>query len=164
MTYFGNSVPKIYTTQEITNQFSFVYTIVKSLYIVQDGSYLVGFGMVGLFCFGMPFKIRTIQNPNNFEPFKIWLNTDLKVCYYLDINYQSYYRLVESLPFEWFHLSYVWYSEYIFVTGLLFWVSSVWLYSNILCYIYITIAFTLLVRIIVQIPYLIWHDWTNLSD
>ena len=36
MTYFGNSVPKIYMTQEITNQFSFVYTIVKSLYILSN--------------------------------------------------------------------------------------------------------------------------------
>ena len=35
---------------------------------IQD---LVQFGMVGLFVFGMPFKIRTIvQHPNNFRPFK----------------------------------------------------------------------------------------------
>ena len=38
---------------------------------IQDGSYLVSFGMVGLFSFGMPFKIQTIQHLNYFHPFKI---------------------------------------------------------------------------------------------
>ena len=38
---------------------------------IQDGSYLVGFGMVWLFGFGIPFEIRTIQYPNNSGPFKI---------------------------------------------------------------------------------------------
>ena len=34
VTYFGNLVPELYTTQEITNQFSFMYMIAKSLYIL----------------------------------------------------------------------------------------------------------------------------------
>ena len=33
--------------------------------------YLVKFGIVGLFRFGMAFKVGTIQHPNNFQPFKI---------------------------------------------------------------------------------------------
>ena len=49
-----------------------VTTIQKwSQYIaIQDGGYLVLFGMNGLFGFGMTFKIRTIQRPDKFRPFK----------------------------------------------------------------------------------------------
>ena len=32
---------------------------------IYEGSYLVEFGMVGLFGFGMPFQIGTIQHLNN---------------------------------------------------------------------------------------------------
>ena len=35
MAGFTNLVPKMYTTKEISNQFSFVYMIAKSLYILQ---------------------------------------------------------------------------------------------------------------------------------
>ena len=39
--------------------------------VIQDGGFLLGFEMVGLFGFAMPFKIRSIQHQNNFWPFKI---------------------------------------------------------------------------------------------
>ena len=39
---------------------------------IEDSIYLVEFGMVRLFGFGMLFGIQTIENPNGFWPFKIW--------------------------------------------------------------------------------------------
>ena len=38
---------------------------------IQDGGYLVRLGMVEQLGFGMPYKIRTVQHPNNFGPFEI---------------------------------------------------------------------------------------------
>ena len=38
---------------------------------IQDGGYLVRFGMVEQLGFGMPYKIRTVQHSNNFGPFEI---------------------------------------------------------------------------------------------
>ena len=46
MTYFGNSVPKIYTTQEFTNQFTFVYMIAKSIYITFFSIYFISLRLV----------------------------------------------------------------------------------------------------------------------
>ena len=63
---------------------------------IQD---LVQFGMVGLFVFGMPFKIRTIvQHPNNFRPFKKpnmlgnWAHTVLHICKYPGMDVSEYWK------------------------------------------------------------------------
>ena len=57
----------------ITTPIAIVTSIWKwNQYIeIQDGSYLVRFGMVGMSGVGMPFKSRAIQHPNNFPQFKI---------------------------------------------------------------------------------------------
>ena len=58
----------LFTSHNTIASIAIVSTIQKHhQYIgIQDGGYLVRFGMVGLFGFGMPFKIRAIQKPNLF--------------------------------------------------------------------------------------------------
>ena len=53
-----------------------IRTIAKAIAIDYSYSpdYLIRFGIVGLFGFGMPFEIRTVQHPSNFWPFKIWIS------------------------------------------------------------------------------------------
>ena len=41
---------------------------------IQNGHHLFGFQMAGLFGIKMELKKWTIWHPNNFPPFKTWLN------------------------------------------------------------------------------------------
>ena len=72
---------------------------IRMIIRVQDGGYLVRFGMVELavleFCFKT--EIRTIQHPSNFGPFKIWTCLVFELTLYCNLLF----RIARLFPDVW---------------------------------------------------------------